>query len=450
MIKSKSKVVIIFFIIVIVFSSIILPQNRDSLYNPELYPFIIDSIAITGNEKTEEFVILRELNFSAGDTLSKVQSFFNRERVYSLGIFNHVYFIPTIVESKRILTIEVEESWYIYPIPFLDARDGDLKKLTYGIFLRIINFRGRNEDLTANFAIGYDPSFSLGYYNPNTIKNENENIFVGARVGYADISNRSVTAEKLYGKSFSQKYISANLTLGKRFGLYNRFYLTTGYNYIETPIYIPGINASNGRIDNLVELGFGFEHDTRDLIQYPTDGIFSSFSYVQRGLGLDNTNYGIARIDFREYREVFEKLISKWRFTSRFTIGKGVPYYDYSRLDGREKIRGHYNEKYEGNDYYFGSLEFYYPIIKELNVDLTFIPIIPDALLSYRVGFYTQIFAETGLAKLRHDPFAINKFNSGYGFGITLLVLPYQVLRVEVAFNEKMKSELIIELGISF
>ncbi|MBP9581232.1 MAG: BamA/TamA family outer membrane protein [Ignavibacteriaceae bacterium] len=448
MIKRKSKIVIIFFIIVIVFSSIILPQNRDSLYNPELYPFIVDSIAITGNEKTEEFIILRELNFSVGDTLSKVQSFYNRERVYSLGIFNHVYFIPTIVESKRILTIEVAETWYFYPIPFLDARDGDLKKLTYGVFLRMMNFRGRNEDLTATVRVGYDPLFSLGYYNPNTIGNEN--IFVGARVGYADISNRSVIAEYLYGKPFSQKSISANLTIGKRFGLFNRFYINTGYNYIETPFYISGINASGDRIDNLVDLGIGFEHDTRDLIQFPTDGIFSSITYVQRGLGLDNINYGIARIDFREYRELFEKLISKWRFTSRFTVGKGVPYYDYSRLDGGQKIRGHYNEKYEGNDYYFGSTEFYYPIIKELNIDLTFLPIIPDALLSYRVGFYTQIFAETGLAKLRDEPFAINKFNSGYGFGITLLILPYQVLRVEAAFNEQMKSELIIDLGISF
>ncbi|HMN25385.1 MAG TPA: BamA/TamA family outer membrane protein [Ignavibacteriaceae bacterium] len=448
MIKRKSKIVIIFFIIVIVFSSIILPQNRDSLYNPELYPFIVDSIAITGNEKTEEFIILRELNFSVGDTLSKVQSFYNRERVYSLGIFNHVYFIPTIVESKRILTIEVAETWYFYPIPFLDARDGDLKKLTYGVFLRMMNFRGRNEDLTATVRVGYDPLFSLGYYNPNTIGNEN--IFVGARVGYADISNRSVIAEYLYGKPFSQKSISANLTIGKRFGLFNRFYINTGYNYIETPFYISGINASGDRIDNLVDLGIGFEHDTRDLIQFPTDGIFSSITYVQRGLGLDNINYGIARIDFREYRELFEKLISKWRFTSRFTVGKDVPYYDYSRLDGGQKIRGHYNEKYEGNDYYFGSTEFYYPIIKELNIDLTFLPIIPDALLSYRVGFYTQIFAETGLAKLRDEPFAINKFNSGYGFGITLLILPYQVLRVEAAFNEQMKSELIIDLGISF
>ena len=242
----------------------------------------------------------------------------------------------------------------------------------------------------------------LWYYNPNIIGNEN--IFIGARVGYSDISNRSLIAEKIYGNSFSQKFIYANITVGKRFDLYNRFYLNTGYNYIETPFYISGINASDDRIDNLVEIGFGFEHDTRDLMQFPTDGIFSSFTYLQRGLGIDNINYGIARVDFREYRELFEKLISKWRFTSRFTIGKDVHTMIILDLNGGQKIRGHYSQKFEGDDYYFGSLEFYYPIIKELNFDLTFIPIIPDELLSYRVGFYTQIFAETGLAKLKDEP----------------------------------------------
>lgn len=448
MLKRKTKPAILILQVVIVFSSYIFPQNPDSLFNSELYPFVVDSIAISGNDITEEFIIFRELNFAPGDTLAKNNAYFNRERVYSLGIFNHVYFIPTIVDSINLLTIEVEESWYIYPIPFLDARDGDLDKLTYGILLRLRNFRGRNEDLTASIGFGYDPRFSLGYFNPNILGNEN--IFIGMRVGYSDISNRSLIAENIYGRAFDQKYISANLTLGKRFGLFDRFYLTGGYNYIETPFFIAGINASDDRIDNVVEVGVGYEHDTRDLYQFPKDGIFSSFNFTQKGLGFDNINYSIARVDYREYRQLFSKLISKWRFNSRFTFGDDVPYYDYSRLEGSQRVRGHYDEKFEGRDYYFGSLEFYYPIIEELNIDLTFIPIIPDQLLSYRIGFYAQVFAETGIAKFKSDPLAINRFNSGYGFGITLLILPYQVLRIEMAFNEQMKSEFILNLGISF
>ena len=143
-------------------------------------------------------------------------------------------------------------------------------------------------------------------------------------------------------------------------------------------------------------------------------------------------------------RKLFGELISKWRLASRFTFGDKIPYYDYSIIGYSEKIRGHYSKKFEGNDYYLGSIEFYYPIIQEINIDLTFIPILPDQLLSYRVGFYTQIFAETGMAKLNSEPFALNRFNSGYGLGITCLILPYQILRVEVAFDEKMEITIYI------
>jgi len=446
--KIKTKVKIVFLQIVIVFSSLIFPQNTDSLSNSNLYPFIVDSITIIGNDITEEFIILRELNFSIGDTLTQQNSQYNRERVYSLGIFNHVYFVPSIIDTKRILNIVIEEGWYIYPIPLLEAKENDLNKLSYGLFLRIKNFRGRNEDLTAAFALGYDPTFYLSYYNPNIIGKEN--LFIRSTINYSDITNKSPSAEELYGSNFSQTQIGARLILGKRFGLFNRLYINTGYSYIETPFYIPGINASNDRIDNLVDFGIGFEHDTRDLFQFPRNGIYSSLTYSFKGLGFDDISYSVASIDFREYRKIFDGLVGKWRIASRFTFGENVPYYDYSILGAGEKIRGHYFEKYEGRDYYLASTEFYYAIIEELNIDLTFIPIIPDQLLSYRIGFFTQIFAETGLAKYKDEPFAINKFYSGYGLGLTFLLLPYQVFRVEVAFNEKFESQLILDLGVSF
>lgn len=448
MIRILHKLKYLLLSIVIVFSSASKAQTTDTLFASSLYPFLVDSIIVTGNETTEPFIILRELNFETGDTLTRSNAIYNRERIYSLGIFNHVYFFPSIVDSVNILNIQVDESWYIYPIPFIEAKESDLKKLSYGVYLRLKNFRGRNEDLTAAVALGYDPTFLLSYYNPNL--EYRNNIFFRTNFSYSDVTNKSLIAEKLNGANFSQKFIGINLLVGKRLDLFNRIYLIGGYNYIETPFYIPGINASDNRIDNLPELGFGYEHDTRDLSQFPKNGILSSINYSFRGLGVDGISYSIARVDFREYRKIFQNLVSKWRFASRFALGDDVPYYDYSIIGIDEKVRGHLSEKIEGKEYYFGSVELYYPIIEELNIDLTFIPIIPEQLLTYRVGFYTQIFAETAIARFENQPFAINRFNSGYGLGLTFLVLPYQVFRVEVAFNEEFDSQLVLDLGISF
>jgi outer membrane protein assembly factor BamA len=288
----------------------------------------------------------------------------------------------------------------------------------------------------------------MSYYNPNIIGNEH--FFIRSSFSFSDVTNRSPNAEKLYGSNFSQKIIGTRLLFGKRFGLFNRLYVSSGFNYIETPFYIPGINISKNRIDNLVDLGIGFEHDTRDLIQFPKNGIFSSFIYTLKGLGLDDISYGVALINFKEYRKLFDELVGKWRVATRFTFGDDVPYYDYSILGLGERIRGHYSEKFEGRDYYFGSFELYYPIVEELHIDLTFIPIIPNELLSYRLGFYVQLFAETGVVKNKNEPLMIKNFNSGYGIGLTFLVLPYQIFRLEVAFDEKMNTELILDLGISF
>lgn len=434
--------------LILVSNTIQFSQIIDSTNSPSLYPFVVDSIRIIGNESTKDFIILRELTFGIGDTITEKNSYYNRERVYSLGIFNHVYFTPAIIDGKNILNIDVEESWYIYPIPFIDAKEGDLKKLSYGMDLTLKNFRGRNEEFSVAFALGYDPSLFFNYYNPSI--SGKKNIFVRAKLGYADISNRSPAAEKLYGESFYQKNYFLQFIIGKRFGLFHRLFFSTSYRYIETPIYVPKINASGNRIDNLFDLGFGYEYDSRDLIQFPKNGIYTNLNYTFKGLGIDNINYSVASFDFREYRNFIGSLITKWRIASRFTFGANIPYYDYSILGLDNKIRGHSSEKFEGNNYYFSSLELCYPIIEEMNIDLTFIPIIPDRLLSYRIGFYTQAFIESGAALLKGKPLTFSDFRSGYGAGITLLILPYNVLRIDFALDEYKNLETLLNLGISF
>ncbi len=448
MIKAPSKILIQILFLILILNIKLFSQDADPIDSVKLYPFRIDSIKIEGNHTTEDFIILRELTFAVGDTINEKVSFYNRERIYSLGIFNRVNLIPSILNGKNILFIKVEESWYIYPIPFIEAKENDFKKLSFGLFLRIKNFRGRNEELNSILALGYDPTFSLSYYNPNI--SGRENIFLKAKLGYSNISNKSPSAEILYGKNFSQKTFFVQFIIGKRFGLFNRVFLTTAYNYIETPFYIPRVNASNNRIDNLFDLGIGYEYDTRDLSQFPKNGIYTNLNYTLKGLGIDDINYSVAWMDFREYRNLFEKLIAKWRFASRFTFGNTIPYYDYSIIGLDDKIRGHFSKKAEGNNYYYAGLEFYYPVIEELNIDLTFIPIIPNQLLKYRIGFYTQIFIETGAAQTKGKPLRFSDFSSGYGAGLTLLILPYNILRIEFALDEYKNFETILDLGISF
>jgi outer membrane protein assembly factor BamA len=115
-------------------------QEQDTIKYLQDYSVVIDSIKLVGNETTKDFVILRELNFSPGDTLTPGLAKYNRERIYSLGIFNIVEVYPETVGQKSYAVIEVEEGWYIYPVPFLEVRENDWKKLSYGANIVIKNF----------------------------------------------------------------------------------------------------------------------------------------------------------------------------------------------------------------------------------------------------------------------------------------------------------------------
>ncbi len=423
-------------------------QQQDTLKYSGKYHVVIDSIIVNGNKITENDIILKELTVKVGDFISPKIAQYNRDRIFSLGIFTRVDVFPERINDKNILIIHVEESWYIYPIPFVQLKDQDWNKISYGIDLFINNFRGRNELLLVRAAFGYDPHYFLRYYTPYLFRKEN--ISFGAEVSFQNAENKSINARNLFGDDFHQKFIYGQISIGKRFGLYNRAEVNLGYHYVQSPVAIKGISASGKSVDRFPVIGLSYSFDTRDLAQFPRDGIYSTIKFDEKGLGIDKINYQVLQFDFREYRMLFNDLSFKWRFATRQTFGRFIPYYDYSILGYQERIRGHFNQQMEGNSYYVGSLEMNYPLIKDINVSLDFVPLVPKSLLSYRLALYLELFTDTGTTRYRGQSLSLNNFNSGYGAGIIFLILPYNILRVEGALDEYRNLEWLIGLGISF
>lgn len=412
------------------------------------YSVIIDSIKIEGNKTTKDFIISRELTFTTGDTLTEKIAEYNRERIYSLGIFNQVKVYPVTINSRNYAIISVEEGWYIYPVPFLEIRENDWKKLSYGAVLVVKNFRGRNESLSLSGAFGYNPFLRLMYYNPYLIREDD--VFFDVSATYGTSANRSRIAALLYGSDFDQKFIKGNVEIGKRFGLYQRLYLDLGYSYVENPFYIKRVSASDSRIDRAPFISGSYTYDTRDLVQFPRTGLFGAASIQFNGLGNDGINYQVFNLDMRGYHNLIDDLYGKIRFTTRITGGKLVPYYDLSFIGYEERIRGHFTEVLEGNNYYLGSVELYYPIIKDFHLTLDFVPILPRELLSYRIALYTGLFSDAGATKFRGESLSLNDFKKGYGVGLALLILPYNVVRFEVGLDEYHNTEYLFNVAVSF
>ena len=249
----------------------------------------VDSIRIEGNKTTKDFVILRELNFAVGDTVSKSLLNYNRERVFSLGIFNNVEFAIEKANELNILVINVQESWYIYPVPFFNWRENTIAKSSYGFFLLYKNFRGRNETIQALASFGYDPSFNLFYINP--VISTKYDLSLAFGLFHQTIKNKSLMARAIYKSDFNYKTSGASITLGKRFNTSNNLFLSLGFSYIDVPIYLPGFNASGSKIDRVPWLQLQYVLDTRNLKQFSKNGFFGKVELTHNGFGINNVDY---------------------------------------------------------------------------------------------------------------------------------------------------------------
>jgi outer membrane protein assembly factor BamA len=438
----------IFKILFIIFIPCSLLFSFNDSVNVVIYPIKIDSITVTGNDLTDAEIILREITFSEGDHLTEEIILYNRERIYSLGIFNEVNIFFNIEEELTTLIIHVEESWYIYPLPFVDVRERDFSKISYGISLLIKNFRGRNETLATSFSLGYNPSIFFTYYVPYFIWDEQ--ISLRLDLFYRRAANVSAHAERLINSPFEYKIYNFDLSIGKRINLFNRARVFAGFYHLEAPFAMRGITASGKKQDNVLSLGTNYFFDTRDLSQFPTRGVMGSATIQFKGLGIDDINYRVLGLDFRNYHNLFDELHFKWRLAARITGGEHIPFYDFSFLGLAERIRGNFFNLREGHEYYIGAAEFYYPVIKEWMLKLDFIPLIPKELLHYRVALWTNLFFDSGTTRMKRESFALNKFYSGYGAGIAILFLPYNIIRLEAAFDEYKNLEWIIDFGTSF
>lgn len=424
-------------------NSIALP---DSLYVPdEIY--VVDSIKITGNDITEEYIILRELTFKTGDTVTTSQLHFNRERVISLRLFSKVEITPLVIDGKTVITIDLQEGWYLYPIPFI-RRQNNGSDYSYGVSLSYKNFRGRNERFRSIISLGYDPFFSLLYQNP-AFDYEN-NLGLSLAISFLNLNNKSDAAERLYGNDFDYKFYSFGISLSKRFNQFNDIYGGIGFSYISAPGNSAGrITASGRSIDRVISLTAGYLYDSRDLKQYSQDGIYTIAQLQHKGVGFSGISYNIFLFDFREYRSIIENLSARWRFALRHTFGKTIPYYDYSYFGYDEYVRGYSNESMEGNNFLLTSIEVSYPIIKDFDFSIK-LPLLPRQLTSARIGIYLSVFTDAGQVFNNHQRFRFGDFITGYGFGLTILALPYNAIRFEYAFNKFGIGEFLIGSDFSF
>jgi len=161
----------------LIFFNIILAQSQEGV-------LIIRDILFVDNFRTQESVILRELTFEKGDTITivELEEHFKRSKfqILSTGLFNSVQLNLKNYNGtspKTDIEIKVEENWYIYPVPIFELADRNfnvwwkdqgraLDRVNYGGRISHYNFTGNRDPLKFKAHFGYTRKFELTYQRP--------------------------------------------------------------------------------------------------------------------------------------------------------------------------------------------------------------------------------------------------------------------------------------------
>ncbi len=395
----------------------------------------ITSIQIQGNTKTKPYIILREMKQQEGNELNFNLLELDRKRIQNLNLFNRVM-IQVQGDNEQVqLFVLVEEKLYFFPYPILFIRERDWNKLSIGAGVRNFNFRGRAEKINLGLWLGYNPAIQFSY----------SNLLIGESRHFITQVNFycSQVRSKHFEEEINENHLGIEWIIGKRFGFHTVSGIGLGYREItfSPPVY--GQTLSSLGRDRLPSLDFFYTWDSRDLIKYPHEGLYVNLFAKKTGFSGLLANYFFTGFDIRRYFP----LISDWtiaiRAKTHFSSGE-IPLYDRVYLGYSERIRGHYFEQFEGENLALASIAFRMFLIPVRYISLSHV----SYLRNLKFGIGLGIFMDSGLTWFQGERINRSMVHSGYGIGIHMH-LPYiDIVRFELAFNEKGRSQLIVDLNI--
>jgi outer membrane protein assembly factor BamA len=411
-----------------------LPQGPDTPLGT------VDTILISGNEKTKDYVIFDEMTLRKGAVVTPTLLEYDRKRIYSLGLFTRVDLWYDSLGTIRFLFVDVRERWYFVPFPTFGFRDGDPKRPYYGAGVLHTNVAGRNQKLYAAFTLGADPSASLSFLDP--LLHRGASLYGGISLSYSHPKNKSSREAALTG-NYSEDHFNLSGTLGKRFSLHETAGITLGYSSVKVPDYYPGRTANSSGLDKFLWGTLSFTHDSRDLVEYATRGLFTGLSVTQNGFGESAVSYTRTAADVRTYLPLGGGFSLASRVFGSMMFGGDVPTYGRTYFGYSERIRGFYNEVAEGEDLILLSSELRLAVLPARTIQVSGLPI-PEEFTVWRFGISFALFADAGTTWFRGEPLDLRGFCSGAGAGIHFL-LPYSaVARLEYARNSTHHGEWIL------
>ena len=272
--------------------------------------FNIKHIVITGNKRTRNATIFRELSFQQGEEypLNVLVDKFaeTKKQLMNTGLFRSgVVSLNSLQGYDVYVSISVEERWYLYPIPFLRVidrnfnewvvkHDMNLNRVNYGIKLTHNNTTGRNDKLELYFVNGFTKQVAIKY----------DNLFLDKAMKWAlDFNvawgkNHEVTYNTVNDKQVAYKnnndfvhsFFRTGLEVSYRRAIKTKHTFGIGYHYDnvdDTLFHLNPAYSHQRKVVRYPELNYTMRHNNVDFIPYPKDGYIAEVGLAKKGFSAD-------------------------------------------------------------------------------------------------------------------------------------------------------------------
>ena len=466
-------------------------QTEDGeLHLPDHFsnPYVkISQIEVTGNERTKDKIIVRELDFKSGDSLFtmldkaeyafgtgqkrisrhdssevSLRMKYSRENIINTKLFLEAnLYLEEMEGGEYKLRIDVKERWYFWAFPIVKLdypnfndwlADPDLSLLSMGLFMSHNNLWGLGHQASVKIYGGSSQEIAMGYLMPWIGKGQKIGLLLGGNwrkstvVEYGSLQNeRQMIFDK--GSMTDYNFIA---TLKFRPNLYNyaKVRLIGSNVSISDSLYnftldesIASFLPTGLQSINYLTLYMEYLYDSRNNHAYPLKGQYLKGFVEKIGMGLighevDYFNYGV---DMHFYQE----LNSRWYVAEMFKLltssSQNIPYFFKQNLtSGNDFIRGYDYFALRGDNMVYFRSNLKYNVIKpsvkkprkEKNKDSKF--------RNVPYAFYINLIADAGYMKDEfygpYNPYN-NKMLYSWGLGVDLISYYDLVLRFEYVFT---------------
>ncbi len=430
-------------------------QNRSYQYHRS---FVVDSILISGNNKTKNNIILRELPFKTGDSIAsenlQKKLILARQQLINTSLFIDVNVGFVNTDSNHIIIkTDVKERWYLLPVPYFRLVDRNfnqwwteqhrsLSRVNYGLKLIQNNVSGRNDNAYLWLITGYNHQVAARYDLPFIDKHLHQGISIAASFSRQREINYGTTTlnKQLFykGTDFVRQQFRVEASYLYRpairtwhsftFRLMNEqlndtiLQLNPNYfPYSRTHITYPVIN-------------YTVKYSDADNIVYPTKGFTGDLSFTKKGLG------GIMNLWQLAYHSKYT--IPLYQKTQLQLQSAGILSLPFKQPFFNRQIVNYYGDFFlQGLEYYVidgvaatinrATLRrqiFSYNIKNPVNIKNH--NIIP-------VRFYLKAYGDAGYVyDDKRESRLSNQFIGTYGFGLDVVTIYDIVIRLEYSFNQ--------------